>query len=224
MADLEARTPRVFLARHGETEWAKNGRYTGITDIDLTDNGVNQVSSAAKMLVGEAKLLDPSRLVHVFVSPRKRAVRTYQLLGVGDSPSPEVTEDIAEWDYGDYEGLKVGEIRELRHSKGLDKERPWNVWADGCEGGESMQEVTERLDKLIAKIKNIQEPYFDNDRAGDVLLVAHGLILRCFVKRWLGFPVDFPLEMIFSPGGISVMSYKNGNIKEPGFYIGLSLP
>ena len=70
-----------------------------------------------------------------------------------------------------------------------------------------MQQVTERLDKLIAKIKHIQKPYFNSDRAGDVLLVAHGLVLRCFVKRWLGFPLDFPLEMIFSPGGISVMRY-----------------
>ena len=97
---------------------------------------MKQVSSAAKTLVGEGKLLDPSRLVHVFVSPRKRAVRTYQLLGVGDSPSPEITEDIAEWYYGDYEGLKGGEIRAVRHGKGLDKERPWSIWADGCEGGE----------------------------------------------------------------------------------------
>lgn len=95
------------------------------------------------MLVGAGKYLDPSRLTHVFVSPRKRAVRTFELL----MPSPSsgatacdkvvtYTEDIAEWDYGNYEGLMEGEIRTLRKKKGLDREREWDIWRDGCEGGE----------------------------------------------------------------------------------------
>lgn len=119
---------------------AKSGRFTGITDIELTGAGANQVSLAATRLVGAGKLLDPLRLAHVFVSPRVRAVRTFELLL---APSSGVvagkvtyTEDIAEWNYGDYEGLKDQEIRLLRKQRGLDLERRWNIWSDGCEGGE----------------------------------------------------------------------------------------
>ena len=152
--------PRVFLARHGkiprlingvngrnyitrflyigETTWAKSGRYTGRTEIDLTPTGAAQVSATAATLVGAGKLLDPSRLAHVFVSPRKRATRTLELLlsGTIEKQNITATEDIAEWDYGDYEGLKAGEIRDLRNERGLDTVRKWDIWRDGCEGGE----------------------------------------------------------------------------------------
>lgn len=122
----------------GETEWAKSGRYTGTTDIDLSPTGVTQVFSIAATTVGAGKLLDPSRLAHVFVSPRKRARRTFELL-IADTIKDRIvtfTDDIAEWNYGDYEGLKSNEIRKLRKDRGLDKEREWSIWADGCEGGE----------------------------------------------------------------------------------------
>ncbi|KFH43918.1 Sedoheptulose 1,7-bisphosphatase-like protein [Hapsidospora chrysogenum ATCC 11550] len=132
MSDKDALTPRVFLIRHGETEWAKSGRYTGTTDIELTPAGEAQVSSTASTLVGTGKLLDPARLTHIFVSPRKRAKKTLKLLMLSH-PSTS-TEDLAEWDYGDYEGLKAGEIRQLREKRGLDRERKWDIWRDGCEG------------------------------------------------------------------------------------------
>lgn len=125
----------------GETEWAKSGRYTGTTDVELTLEGTAQVFSAARMVVGAGKLLDPSRLAHIFVSPRKRARKTFELLM--SSPSSGAanckvtyTEDIAEWDYGNYEGLREEEIRTLRKTRGLDQEREWDIWRDGCEGGE----------------------------------------------------------------------------------------
>ncbi len=93
--------------------------------------------------MGAGKLLDPSRLAHIFISPRRRARRTFELLllspsfGAADwKESVAYTEDIAEWDYGDYEGLKSGEIRKLRKERGLDREREWDIWRDGCEGGE----------------------------------------------------------------------------------------
>jgi len=80
------------------------------------------------------------------------------------------------------------------------------------------------LDRLIAKIKEHQQPYMNGEKPADVVLVAHGLILRCFVKRWLNYPLDFPLSMMMPPGAISVLSYKNHDINEPAFNIGIALP
>ncbi|KAK2031759.1 putative phosphoglycerate mutase [Colletotrichum zoysiae] len=226
MSDRESQTPRVFLVRHGETEWAKQGRYTGITNIDLTPAGVAQVSSTARSLVGAGKLVDPTRLAKIIVSPRKRAIHTLELLLPSLSGEPEVTltEEIAEWDYGDYEGMKTDEIRELRRQRELDANRPWNIWSDGCEGGESKDEVTKRLDRIIVQIREIQRPYMNGEKPVDVLLVAHGLILRCFWKRWLGLPVDFDLSMIFAPGAVAVLSYKENDIEKPTFHLGVALP
>ncbi|KAI9864947.1 MAG: hypothetical protein M1813_002718 [Trichoglossum hirsutum] len=142
MSDLDATTPRVFLARHGETEWTKSGQYTGITELDLTPEGVKQVTSTAAHLVGKAKLIDPERVVRVWVSPRKRTQQTFHALFDGvisiDSEKVTLTADIAEWDYGDYEGLLVGEIKARRKEKGLDRERKFDIWRDGCEGGEQV--------------------------------------------------------------------------------------
>ena len=128
-------------ATTGETEWTKNGRYTGKTDIELTLEGERQVESTAKQLVGPGKLIDPARVARVWVSPRKRAQQTFRLLfrdGESEIADTKVThtEDIAEWDYGDYEGLVVDEIIRRRSAKGMDQDRKYNIWRDGCEGGE----------------------------------------------------------------------------------------
>jgi len=127
----------------GETEWAKNGRYTGLTELELTQNGIEQVIGTGKYLVGPGKLIDPARIAKVFVSPRKRAQMTFELLFKDangslsiDDDKVDVTEEIAEWDYGDYEGLLTSEIRARRQERGLDKEISWDIWRDGCEGGE----------------------------------------------------------------------------------------
>lgn len=123
----------------GETEWTKNGRYTGITDLELSHAGVNQVTATGTQLVGAGKLIDLANIARIWVSPRKRAHQTCQLIFSGDDDISNrliVTEDIAEWDYGNYEGLVVGEIRARRKEEGLDGEREWNIWRDGCEGGE----------------------------------------------------------------------------------------
>lgn len=133
----------MALTMAGETEWTKNGRYTGITELELTDNGVQQVLGTKKILVGPGKLIDPAKLAHVFVSPRKRAQTTFDLLfdGVGKETLEKdgkvsTTEELAEWDYGKYEGLVTKEIRARRKEQGLDKEVPWDIWRDGCEDGE----------------------------------------------------------------------------------------
>ena len=108
----------------------------------MTQRGEQQVLGTGKSLVGPGKLIDPSRLEHVFVSPRKRAQATFKLLFGSANQSLEQngkvshTEDIAEWGYGDYEGLLTHEIEESRSKRGLDKDKPWDIWRDGCEGGE----------------------------------------------------------------------------------------
>ncbi|KAL8674794.1 MAG: hypothetical protein Q9168_000775 [Polycauliona sp. 1 TL-2023] len=227
MSDLDATTPRVFLVRHGETEWTKNGRYTGITDLELTAAGVKQVTATGTQLVGPGKLIDSANIARVWVSPRRRAQQTCQLIfsGTGDiADKTTLTEDIAEWNYGDYEGLVVGEIRTRRKEKGLDKEREWNIWRDGCEGGESEDQVAQRLDRLVAQIREMQTPYMHGEKGVDVVVVAHGLILRCFVKRWLDYPLTDPIPMMLSPGAVGVLSYKNHNAREPAFAIGMALP
>jgi broad specificity phosphatase PhoE len=130
----------IRVLQTGETEWAKLGRSTGTTDVELTQAGAAQVSSAVATLVGAGKLLDLCRLIHVFVSPRLRAKKTFELLL---APSSSVaaekvtyTKDITEWNYGDYKGLTNQEIRDLRKEGGLDLERKWDIWSDRCEGGE----------------------------------------------------------------------------------------
>lgn len=127
----------------GETEWTINGRYTGITELELTENGIKQVLGTGKILIGPGKLVDPLKLAHAFISPRKRAQTTFDLLfdGAGKEAllkdkKVTTTEELAEWDYGKYEGLLTQEIRARRKEQGLDQEKPWDIWRDGCEGGE----------------------------------------------------------------------------------------
>lgn len=124
--------------RAGATAWADSGRYTSTTDVDLTDKGVRQVAAMAAACVGAGKLIDPSRLTHVFASPRTRAQHTLALLLAGARARPAVTttDAVAEWQYGDYEGQTAAQIVALRKARGLDVRRPWCIWRDGCEGGE----------------------------------------------------------------------------------------
>ncbi|KKA19171.1 Phosphoglycerate mutase [Rasamsonia emersonii CBS 393.64] len=213
MPDKDAGAPRVYIARHGETEWSQTGRYTGITELELTPHGTAQVQNTAKVLVGPGKLIDPARVARVYVSPRKRAQMTFKLLFSGGSNTAEegilldtakisTTDRLAEWGYGSYEGLKTSEIRALRKTHGLDVDRPWDIWRDGCEGegGEFPSQVAARLDDLINEIRAIQAGHMHGEPGpADVVLVAHGHILRAFVKRWLGHPLDFPLSLMLEP-------------------------
>ncbi|KAB2570898.1 putative phosphoglycerate mutase protein [Lasiodiplodia theobromae] len=231
MSDKDAGTPRVYLARHGETEWTINGRYTGVTDLPLTPKGELQVVGSGRALVGAGKLIDPSKLAHVYISPRTRAQRTFELLfpapaqdALRAASKVTTTPALAEWDYGAYEGLLTKEIRARRQAKDLDAERPWDIWRDGCEDGESAAEVTARLDALIAEIRALQAPCMNGEAPADVVLVAHGHLLRAFTKRWLRYPMEFPLSMMLEPGGVGVLSYQHHNIEEPAFMLGMALP
>lgn len=146
-----------------------------------------------------------------------------------------VTEDIAEWGYGDYEGLLTSEIRSLRKDRGLDKERPWDIWVDGCEGstGEFPSQIASRVDKIINEITAWQGAYINEAKEGrldetqrkrDILVVAHGHVLRCFVKRWLGFEMGTHVEMMLEPGGVCGLSYAHGRVEERAVLVGMSFP
>ncbi|PYI14905.1 phosphoglycerate mutase-like protein [Aspergillus violaceofuscus CBS 115571] len=233
MPDKDAGTPRVFLYRHGETEWSKSGRYTGTSEIELTADGIKQVTASGQILVGAGKLLDPARkLARVFVSPRRRAVHTFELaFPEADKQAlraagkvQENDERLAEWGYGLYEGLLTKEIRSLRKEHGLDGEREWDIWRDGCEGGESPEDVTARIDSLIAEIRDLHRGNMHGEQPADVVLIAHGHTLRAFTKRWLGYPMEFPLSMMLEPGAVGVLSYQHHSIDEPAFLVGYGFP
>ncbi|KAI0395175.1 phosphoglycerate mutase family protein [Xylariaceae sp. FL0594] len=238
-------TPRVFLVRHGETEWSLNGKHTGRTDIPLTANGEKRIRATGRALVGNDRLIVPKLLSHIYVSPRKRAQRTFELLNL-DIPDPlpwqqhgekptdeptshgctarvEVTDAIREWDYGDYEGITTPEIREIRERQGLG--RNWDIWRDGCVGGESAEEVTRRCDALIEEIRSkYHGPVIGKPKGsvphGDVLIVAHGHILRAFAMRWAGKTLPDGPTFLLEAGGVGTLSYEHHNIDEPAILLG----
>ncbi|THY92951.1 phosphoglycerate mutase-like protein [Aureobasidium pullulans] len=231
MPDKDAGTPRLFLIRHGETEWSMSGKHTGKTDIPLTAHGESQVRSTGAIAVGDNKLIDPSKLGMCWVSPRTRAQHTFSLLfgdkqeaALREQGKVQTTEQLGEWDYGAYEGLKPAEIRDLRKSKGLDTERKWDIWRDGCEDGESPDQVAARIDELIVKIRELQGPNMNGEQPCDVVLVAHGHLTRCFAKRWLGYPLDMNLNLMMEPGGVGVLSYSHHKVDEPALLLGIGFP
>ncbi|KAJ5653953.1 hypothetical protein N7490_000956 [Penicillium lividum] len=232
MPDKDAGTPRVFLYRHGQTEWSQNGRYTGVTELDLTPNGEKQVLASGKMIVGTGKLIDPTNIARIYVSPRKRAMQTFEIAFDDTDKKALITaekviqgeERLREWDYGMYEGLVTKEIRASRKERGLDVEREWDIWRDGCEDGESAQDVTDRIDSLIRDIRTTQKDSMHGESPSDVVLVAHGHLLRAFTKRWLGYPMDFPLLLMLEPGAVGVLSYQHHNIDEPALLVGYGFP
>lgn len=221
----------LLTRRTGETEWSISGRFTGSSDIPLTAHGESQVLATSRTVVGAGRILEPAKLARIYISPRTRAQRTYELLFPSTARATfeqeqrvERTPDIREWEYGVYEGLLTGEIRAGRRSRGLDTERAWDIWRDGCEGGESAEEMSARLDTLIARIKEVQAPHMHGgDEPADVLVVAHGHSLRAFAKRWVEFPLSARLPMMLDPGAIGVLSYEHHNVKEPALLLGVNL-
>ncbi|KAK3943975.1 Sedoheptulose 1,7-bisphosphatase [Diplogelasinospora grovesii] len=237
-------TPRVFLVRHGETEWSLNGRHTGKTDIPLTPNGEKRVKATGRALVGNDRLIVPRKLAHIYVSPRTRAQRTFELLNLGlreplpwkahgpPAASPgltcdariEVTEDIREWDYGSYEGVTSAAIREGRWRTDLDPN--WDIWRDGCPEGESPEQITQRVDRLINEIRDkwhrpvMGKKDKGEGGSGDVLIVAHGHILRAFAQRWVGKSLRDGVAFLLEAGGVGTLSYEHHSINEPAILLG----
>jgi len=151
----------IVLIRHGQTEWSANGRHTSYTDLDLTAVGEQQARAAGERLGGRT-------FVAVISSPRKRAQRTAELAGLKIT---ETTEDLAEWNYGEYEGITTAEIRKTRPD--------WSLWTDGCPGGESPEQLGARLDRVLERAKEFLD-------RGDVALIGHGHSLRVCGARWAG--------------------------------------
>ena len=157
---MNATLPVIYLARHGETAWSLTGQHTGLTDLPLTEHGERNAAN-----LGER--LRELKLSKVFTSPLQRAVRTCELAGF--KASAEIDRDLVEWNYGDYEGRRTLEIR---------AERPgWQIFRDGCPGGESPEQVAARADRVVQRVRAV---------AGDVLIFSSGHFSRVFAARWLG--------------------------------------
>lgn len=124
-----------------------------------------------------------------------------------------------------YEGLKPKEIKQLRLDNGLNTaENPWDIWRDGCVDGESPAQITARIDDLISRIRVIQGANMNGEAPADIVIVAHGHFTRCFAKRWLGYPLDFNLNLMMEPGGVGVLSYSHHSVKEPALLLGIGFP
>jgi len=172
---------RVFLVRHGETEWSVSGQHTGVTDIPLTENG-------RKIAMLWAPLLAHFPFSQVLTSPLRRARETCELTGLGDRA--EIDRDLMEWNYGEYEGLTSKEIQ--MRTPG------WLLFRDGCPGGESPEDVGARADRLIARVRAAGQ---------DVAIFAHGHLFRVFVARWIGLPAAAGRHFLLDTATMSVLGY-----------------
>jgi broad specificity phosphatase PhoE len=172
----------IVLARHGETEWSRDRRHTGRTDIPLTDDGRRQATVPRDALAGR-------RFARVVSSPLSRALDTARLAGMGDRA--ELNGDLVEWDYGEYEGITTAEIRERRPG--------WYLWRDGCPGGEDAAAVGRRADRVIAAVEGTD---------GDVALFAHGHVLRVLAARWLGLGPEAGALLKLDTGTLSALGYE----------------
>jgi probable phosphoglycerate mutase len=177
-----ARRPELWLIRHGETEWSASGQHTGRTDIPLTEAGIRQAQALGRYLAGRAFAL-------VLTSPLSRAADTCGLAGYGDVAQP--SDDLLEWDYGQAEGRTTAEMR---------RERPgWSVWNGGPPGGETVEQVGDRADRVIARAV---------EASGDAALFAHAHVLRILAARWLGLPPGDGQLFILGPASVSVLGWE----------------
>jgi broad specificity phosphatase PhoE len=175
--------PVVYLARHGDTAWTKSGQHTGLIDLPLTEDGERNAQRMGERLKG-------MKFAKVFTSPLQRAVRTCELAGFGTVA--EKLPDLVEWDYGKYEGLVLAEIL---------KERPdWQIFRDGCPGGESPAQVAERADRVIARVRAV---------AGTALLFSSGHFLRVLAARWLGVEPAGGKYLVLNTASLSALGYEH---------------
>ncbi len=173
---------RLHLIRHGETAWSLSGQHTGRTDVGLTTHGEAQARSLGT-------LLDAIRFASVFTSPASRARRTCELAGPG-LPAAAIDPDLAEWDYGQYEGKVSSDIW---------KDRPgWNCYRDGCPGGESPGDVSNRADRLIARLCRLR---------GNVALFSHGEFGCSLAARWIGLPVEQGEHLQLGTASLSILGF-----------------
>jgi broad specificity phosphatase PhoE len=178
---MAASTRKVYVVRHGETEWSLSGQHTGVTDIPLTENG----RTVARRL--RPILAEPSFAL-VLSSPLSRARKTCELAGLGARAVLEP--DLKEWNYGEYEGLTTKQI----HAKAPG----WMIFRDGCPGGETPAQVGARVDRVLATVRATP---------GDVALFAHGHVFRVLVARWIGLPPGAGQHFLLDTATLNVLGY-----------------
>ena len=181
---MAGREQQVYIVRHGETAWSPSGQHTGVTDIPLTENG-RAVAGRLQPILAEGSF------ALVLTSPLGRARETCELSGLGHRAV--VDPDLAEWNYGEYEGLTPKQIRAVRPG--------WMIFRDGCPGGETAEQVGARADRVIARVRAA---------AGDVALFAHGHVFRVLVARWIGLPAAAGRHFLLDTATISVLSHYRG--------------
>ena len=175
--------PVVYLARHGETAWTITGQHTGRTDLPLTEHG-------ADMARWFGERLNNATFAKVFTSPLRRSIETCQLAGFG--AVADVDPDLLEWDYGEYEGRVLADIL---------AERPdWQLFRDGCPGGESPDDVAARADRVVQRVRRL---------GGDVLIFSHGHFLRVLAARWIGVEPIVGRSLMLSAASLSSLSYEH---------------
>jgi probable phosphoglycerate mutase len=184
---------QIYLIRHGETAWSLSGQHTGRTDLALTQHGEQQARH-----VGE--FLHAIEFSQVLVSPLRRAKRTCELAGLGAAARTE--EDLSEWNYGDYEGLTPAQIRAQRAG--------WDVYRDGCPGGESAEQVAVRANRVVAELRTMQ---------GRVALFSHGQFLRALAVRWIELPIRQGYHLALDTGSLSILGYEHNNVEAPAILL-----
>jgi broad specificity phosphatase PhoE len=180
--------PEIFLVRHGETAWTISRQHTGLTDLPLTPRGEDDARQLGQHI-------PKKNFAVVMTSPLQRAKRTCDLAGFG--ATAVVDSDLVEWDYGDFEGKTTAEIRTLQPN--------WSVFRDGCPGGESIEQVTARADRVINKVRQL---------AVHVLIFSSGHFTRVLAARWLGQPTSFGQHLLLGTASLSVLGYDHG-LDEP---------
>ncbi len=175
--------PTVYLARHGETAWSLTGQHTGLTDLPLTEHGERNAGHLGERLRG-------LKFSKVFTSPLQRAARTCELAGF--KAAAEIDQDLVEWNYGAYEGRRTIEIRAGRPG--------WQLFRDGCPGGESPEQVGARADRVISRVRAI---------AGDVLIFSSGHFLRVLTARWLGLESAAGRFFALDTASLSELGYEH---------------
>jgi len=179
------RSREIWLLRHGATEWSRNGRHTGSSDIPLLPEGEAEARALAPLLAGQ-------HFAEVWVSPLQRARRTCELAGLG--AQAQLNENLREWDYGSYEGITTAEIRQTVPG--------WSVWSHGCPGGEDAAAVTQRCEALIAQLLLLE---------GNIALFAHGHLLRSLAGTWIGQGAVGGKHLALGTGSHSLLGFEREN-------------
>jgi broad specificity phosphatase PhoE len=178
----------VYIARHGETAWSLSGQHTGLTDLPLTEQGRQNATRLGARLRG-------LQFAKVFTSPLQRAATTCELAGFG--AVAERYPELVEWNYGEYEGLRTAEI----HARRPD----WNLFRDGCPGGESPEQAAARADRVVKRLREV---------SGNVLVFSSGHFLRTLAARWLGLEPGGGKYFLLGTASLSALGYEN-NLAQP---------